>query len=136
MRRSWAWDQRAMVDVGIDVGVEAVLAAVGLVPGRRGAACRVKWKRTMDFADLKPYFHGTTTRIGSAVLVGQGLAVAAEGEQGERVHGLVHAKAFAVGPVVAGGEVGHLLSVVEREKNWTYLALGSGSQKLMNSESE
>ena len=42
---------------------------------------------------------------GSAVLVGEGLAVAAEGEEREGVHGFVHAEAFLVGPVVAEGEI-------------------------------
>ena len=32
-----------------------------LVCGRRS----VKWMRTMDFALLNPYFHGTMTRIGA-----------------------------------------------------------------------
>lgn len=46
-----------------------------------------------------------------SVLVRQDVAVAAEGQQGEGVHGFVHAQAFGVGPVVAAGEVTHLLAV-------------------------
>ena len=53
---------------------------------------------------------------GGSVLVGEDLAVAAEGEEAEGVHGLVEAEAFGVGPVVAAGELGHLLVVVEGEE--------------------
>jgi hypothetical protein len=59
------------------------------------------------FAGFEAVLPGDDDADGSAVLIGQDLAVAAEGEQGERVHGLVHAEAFAVGPVVAAGAVGH-----------------------------
>ena len=71
----------------------------------------MKWKRDDGLAVLEAVLPGHDDADGSAVLVGQGVAVAAEGEQGERVHGLVHAQALGVGPVEAAGEVGHLLSV-------------------------
>jgi len=104
-----------VVVVGIDVGVEAVLLAVGVVPG--GVGLFVGEVEFDDgFGGLEAVLPGDDDADGSAVLVGQDLAVAAEGEEGEGVHGLVHAKAFGVGPVVAGGEVGHLLCVLEGDE--------------------
>ena len=124
-----------VVVVGIDVGVEAVLHAVGLVPG--GAGLLVGEVEADDgFCGFEAVLPGDDDADGSAVLVGEGLAVAAEGEEGEGVHGLVHAEAFLVGPVVAEGELHGICLLSTTEKNWTYLALGRGSQKLMNSERE
>ena len=51
-----------VVVVGVDVEVEAVLHAVGVVPG--GGGLLVGEVETDDgFADLKPYFQGTMTRM-------------------------------------------------------------------------
>jgi len=104
-----------VVVVWIDVGVEAVLAAVGLVPC--GLGLLVGEVEADDglggFVAVLPRDDDAN---GSAVLVGQDLAVAAEGEKGEGVHGLVHAEAFAIGPVVAAGFVGHDFFVVVGEE--------------------
>ena len=90
-----------VVVVGIDVGVEAVLLAVGLVPG--GCGLLVGEVEADDgFRRFEAVLPGNDDANGSAVLVGKGLAVAAEGEEGEGVHGLVHAETLFVGPVVAG----------------------------------
>ena len=104
-----------MVDVGVDVGVEAVLVAADLVPG--GLGLLVEEVEADDgLSGFEAVLPGHDDADGRAVLIGQDLAVAAKGEQGEGVHGLVHAEPFAVGPVVAGGAVGHLLLVVEGEE--------------------
>jgi hypothetical protein len=104
-----------VVVVGIDVGVEAVLASVGFVPGGLGLLVG-EVKADDGLGGFVAVLPGDDDADGAAVLVGQGLAVAAEGEQGEGVHGLVHAKAFAIGPVISGGKVGHDLAVVVGEE--------------------
>ena len=76
----------------------------------------VKLNLTMDFAFLKPYFQGMTTRMGAPFWLGRRLSVTAEGEESEGIHGFVEAEAFGVGPVVAAGEVGHLLAVEEGDE--------------------
>ena len=104
-----------VVVVGIDVGVEAVFAAVSLVPG--GLGLLVGEVETDDgLCGFEAVLPGDDDADGSAVLVGKNLAVAAEGEESEGVHGLVHAEAFAIGPVVAGGLVGHDAFVVVGEE--------------------
>src|ERR1700733_2033904 len=104
-----------VVYAGVDVGVEAVLAAVLLVP--RGLWLLVEEVEADDgFSGLEAVLPGKDNADRRSVLIGKDLSVTAEGEQGERVHGLIHAEAFAVGPVVRGGAVGHLLLVVEGEE--------------------
>ena len=104
-----------VVDGGIDVGVEAVLARSLIIPGGVGLLVD-----ELDVDDGLGVFEavlpGHDDADGGAVLVGEDVAVAAKGEEGERVHGLVHAQAFGVGPVVAAGSFGHLLAVVEGEE--------------------
>ena len=98
-----------MVDSGIYVGVETVLVGVDLVPGGFGLLVG-----EVEFDDGLAVLESVLPRHdnsdGRAVLVGQGLAVAAEGQQGEGVHGFVEAKAFGVGPVVAARER-HLFAI-------------------------
>ena len=99
-----------MVDVGIHVGVEAVFVGRLIVPG--GGRLLVEEAHGHDrlggFEAVLPGHHDAD---GSAVLVGQRFAVEAEGEQGERVHGLVHAQALGVGPVDGGVLVCPLLDL-------------------------
>ncbi len=102
-----------MIDGGVDVGVEAVLVGADVVPG--GVGLLVSEVDADDgFAALEAVLPRDDDADGGAVLVGKGVAVGAEGEQGEGVHSLVHAKTFGVGPVVAAGSVGHLVLVEER----------------------
>ena len=104
-----------VVVVRIDVGVEAVLAAVGLVPG--GLRLLVGEVEADDgLGGFESVLPGDDDADGGAVLVGQDLAVTTEGEEGEGVHRLVHAEAFAVGPIVARGLVGHDFAVVVGEE--------------------
>jgi hypothetical protein len=116
MRRSVAWLQRGWSTFGVHVRIEAVLVGRRLVP--RGA------RLFLDKADLHdrlgrleavlPRHHQAHRR---AVLVGQHLAVHAEGQQRERVHGLVHAQAFGVGPVEhARADERHGLGVGQRHE--------------------
>lgn len=99
-----------MVDVWIDVGVEAVFVGGHLVPeGVRLLVDEVEFDD--GFGVLEAVFPWHDDADGRAVLVGKGLTVAAKGEQSEWVHGFVHAEAFGVRPVEAAGEFGHLLTV-------------------------
>ena len=105
----------SVVVVWVDVGVEAVFLAVGFVPGGLGLLVG-----EVEADDGLGGFESVLPRDdyadGSTVLIGQDLAVATKGEEGEWVHGFVHAQAFAVGPVVTGGFVGHDFAVVVGEE--------------------
>jgi len=98
-----------VVDGGIDVGVEAVLVGVDLVPGGFGLLVG-EVELDDGLAVLESVLPGHNHTDGCAVLIGQRLAVAAEGQQGEGIHGFIEAKAFGVGPVVSAGEL-HLFAV-------------------------
>eukprot|EP01136_Pigoraptor_vietnamica_P026025 Opistho-1_new@80611 len=100
-----------MRDLRVDVGIEAVFLRRGHVPG--GARLLVGeadlHQRLAALEAVLPGHHQAQRR---AILVGQHLAVHAEGQQGQRVHGLVHAQAFHVRPVEhIGVQAGHLLVV-------------------------
>ena len=71
------------------------------LPGSRSSAAASPASRifTIDLMLLKPYFHGTTRRSGAPFWLGSVAPVHADREDRERVHGLVHAQAFAVRPV-------------------------------------
>src|SRR6201992_2190667 len=89
-----------VVVVGVDVGEEAVLHAVGVVPC--GAGLLVGEVEADDgLCRLEAILPGHDNADGSAVLIGKRLAVTTEGEKSERVHRFVHAQAFFVWPVVA-----------------------------------
>ena len=47
---------------------------------------------------LNPYFHGHDEPHGRAVLIWQGLAVEADGENGKRVAGFVETQTLHIGP--------------------------------------
>ena len=103
-----------MVDSGVYVGVETVLVGVDLVPSGFGLLVgEVEFDDGLAVLESVLPRHDNTD--GRAVLVGQSLAVAAEGQQGEGVHGLVEAEAFGVGPVVAAGER-HLFAVCKGDE--------------------
>jgi len=104
-----------MVDVGVYVGVEAVLSAVFLVPCGLGLLIQ-EVEPNDGFSGLEAVLPRQDDADWRSILVGQDLTIAAEGEQSEGVHGLVHAEAFAVRPVVTEGTIGHLLFVVEGKK--------------------
>ena len=53
-----------MADLGVHVGIEAVLAGAALFQDVLGSS-EVSRMRTMDLPLLKPYFQGTTTRSGA-----------------------------------------------------------------------
>ncbi len=53
-----------MIDVRVHVGVEPVLVRREVIP-KRLWLLRHKLDLANDFAPLKPYFHGTTSRIGA-----------------------------------------------------------------------
>ncbi len=78
-----------------------------------GGCFSVRVILTMDLMPLKPYFQGVTSRIGAPVLRGEGFAVEAGGEDGEGVHGFIHAKSFDVGPrEVAAVLIGHAFGIL------------------------
>jgi hypothetical protein len=52
-----------MVDIGVYVGIKTVLGAMSFQAV--GGWSAVKCIFTIDLADLKPYFHGTTMRTGA-----------------------------------------------------------------------
>ena len=54
---------------------------------------------TIDLMPLNPYFHGMISRTGAPSCTGSLPAVQAGGQQRERVHRLVHAQPFDVGPL-------------------------------------
>lgn len=116
-----------VVVVGIDVGEEAVLHAVGVVPC--GAGLLVSEVEADDgFCGFEAVLPWHDNADGCAVLVGQGLAVAAKGKEREGVHGFVHTKAFFVGPVVAGGEVHDFL--INGREELDVLGAGEGLAKV------
>ncbi len=86
-----------MIDLRVDVGIEAVLAGVLLLPGdRRLLVGEADAHDRLDALEaVLPRHHQPDRR---AVLVGQRLAVEADGQDGERMHGLVEPQALDVGP--------------------------------------
>ncbi len=101
-----------VIDGGIDVGKEAVFVRADLVPG--GVGLFVSEMEADDgLAVFEAVLPGHDDADGSAVLVGEGVSVGAEGEQGKGIHGLIHAEAFGVGPVVAARRFGHLMLIEE-----------------------
>ncbi len=101
-----------MIDIGIDVGIEAVLMGIGEIPGGVGLVFD-----EFDFDDgfdaLEAIFPGEDHTNGSAILIGESGAKHADGKEGERVHGFVEAEALDVGQLDAGhGPLGHLAGVV------------------------
>ena len=101
-----------VIDGGVHVGVEAVLVRADVIPG--GVGLLVSEVDADDgLATLEAVLPGDDDADRGAVLVGEGVAVGAEGEEREGVHGFVHAEAFGVGPVVAAGGLGHLVLIEE-----------------------
>ena len=94
-----------MVDFGIHVRVEAVFLRRRLVPGRRRLLLREPdlHDRLDALEAVLPRHHEPQRR---AVLVRQRLAVQADRENRQRVHGLVHPQAFDVRPVEHGRAAG------------------------------
>src|SRR5208337_3155963 len=84
-----------MVDVRIHVRIKAVFAGGGLLPGvqRLAAGEADADDRLGALESVLPWNHDAER---SAVLIRQYLAVHAKTEQGERMHGLVHAETLDV----------------------------------------
>ncbi len=117
MRRSRRLAPARVIDLGVHVGVEAVLAAAPALFHVRRRLASTKRIFTIDLMPLKPYFHGTTRRSGAPFWPGQRLAVEAHRQQRQRVHGLVDAQAFDVGPVEhAAALAGQLLGIEQRRE--------------------
>ena len=55
--------------------------------------------RTTDLMLLKPYFQGTTRRIGAPFWFSSVLPYRPDGQDRQRVHRLVHPQTFHVGPL-------------------------------------
>src|SRR5689334_18759526 len=103
-----------MIDLRVDVGEETVLLGVLVIP--RGVRLFVSKVKTDDgFAVFEAILPWRDDADGGSVLIGKNLSVTAEGEQRQRIHGLIETKAFGVGPVVAEGQIGHLFLVDEGE---------------------
>src|ERR1700745_738141 len=102
-----------MVDIGIDVGVEAVFLRRVAVPGSR--------RFFFLEADFYPGFDaliavlpGDDHATRRTVLRRKSLAVHADAKEGKRVHGFVETKAFDIGKIDAAIFcLGHLARVVE-----------------------
>src|ERR1039457_4644943 len=102
-----------MVDRGIHIRIETVLARAGEIPsGGRLLLDELDLHDGLDaFETVLPRHHEAN---GCTVLVRQDLAVHAEAEERERVHGFVDAQAFHVRKRDAGvTRGGHLLGVVQ-----------------------
>ncbi|ABA48737.1 hypothetical protein BURPS1710b_3740 [Burkholderia pseudomallei 1710b] len=105
-----------MVDVRVDVRIEAVFVRRIRVPARR--------RLPVDEADLHDRFRALEAVLprhdhphGRAVLIGQHLPVDAYREQRQRIHRLVHPQAFRIRPVEdRRGQPRHLRRVRERDE--------------------
>jgi hypothetical protein len=87
-----------VIDVGVHVGVEAVLLGRGRGSRWSFGICSASVDaddRLHALEAVLPRHHQPQRR---AVLVGQLSTVEADGEQRQRVHRLVHAQALAIGP--------------------------------------
>ena len=101
-----------MIHVGIHVGIKAVLAGGIDIPG----GGRHTFDET-DFDDgldaLETVFPGNDEAHGSAVLIGKRLAVHADAEKRQRVHGFIETQPFDVGKFDAGvGGQRHLARII------------------------
>ena len=101
-----------MIDVGIHVGIEAVLVRVGEIPG-----CGRFFSDKFDFDDgldaLETVLPRNDHANGRAVLIGKCVAVHADAEERKRIHGFIEAKTFDVGEgdaAVFG--FGHLAGII------------------------
>src|SRR5450755_4813364 len=82
-----------MVDGGVHVRIESILARVGEIPG--GGRLLLDKLNLHDGLDaFETVLPGDHQADGRAILIGQSLPVHAETEQRERVHGLVDAQPF------------------------------------------
>ena len=82
---------------GVHIGIKTVFMGGGFVP--RGEWLFFGETNLHDaLAALKTVFprHGDT--LGCAVLVWQYLAIHAKGQEGQGMHGFIHAQAFGIGP--------------------------------------
>ncbi len=102
-----------MVDVGIHIRIEPVFVGIGLLPAVQGLALGEADAddRLGAFESVLPWKYDAER---GAVLIRELLAVHAETEQGERMHGLVHAETFDVRPLQhAGALARHLFGIVQ-----------------------
>ncbi len=106
-----------MVDGRIHVGIETVFVGSRHVPCRlRLAFEEFDFDNRLDALEAVFPWHDQAQR--RAVLVWQFAPVHAHGEQGQRMHGLVHAQAFAIGPIEHRiGEAGHLRRSFDRRES-------------------
>src|SRR5260370_29097460 len=102
-----------MIHGRIHVGVKTVLRRIGNIPGgRRLFLHELDLDDGLDAFEAVLPGHDEPDR--RPVLIGQRLAIHAEAEQRQRMHGLVHAQSFDVGKRdtgLTGAE--HYLSVVD-----------------------
>src|SRR5260221_8665988 len=107
-----------MVDIGIDVGVEAVfLRRVAIPGGGRFFFLEADFYQRLDA--LITVFPGDDHANRRAVLRRKSLAVHADAKKGERVHGFVETKTFLVGKIDAAVfGLRHLPRVVESLKGY------------------
>ena len=86
-----------MVHIRIHIGIKAVFIRCGFVPSGGGLFVgETNFHNALGI--FKTVFPRHVQTHGGTVLFGQHLAIQTKGEQRERVHGLVHAQAFHVGP--------------------------------------
>ena len=83
-----------------------------------GGCFSTKRTLTMDLMLLKPYFHGTTRRIGAPFCAGKSFAVEADGQNRQRMHRFVHAQSFDIGPFARCRKLlsRHALGIVQRDE--------------------
>ena len=87
-----------MVDRGIHIGVKAVLARSGDVPGIQGLLFGEADARN-GLGTFETVFPRKDDAQRRSILVGKILAIHAEAKQSERMHGLIHAESFDIGPL-------------------------------------
>jgi len=120
-----------MIDVGIHVGIKAILIGSEAVPGgRRLGRLHFDFDDGLDaFVAVFPGDHHANWR---AVLIGKRFAVHADAQKSEWMHGFIEAKAFDVRIVEASVTcLRHLLRVVKALKGHVF-CFGGGFDELEN----
>src|SRR5437899_1125655 len=105
-----------MIDLRVDVGVEAVLVGRCHVPG--GARLATGEADLHDRLDaLEAVFPGHDEPQRRTVLTGKSLAIEPDHHEGERMHRLVDAQSLHIGPGEDGNALtGHAARVVQRRE--------------------
>ena len=126
-----------VVDLRVDVGVEAVLLGRARSTSWWPAAARRSGSCTMDFALLKPYFHGTTSRTGAPFWLGSAWPYRPKASIDSGCIASSMRSAFDIRPLQhRRAQARHLRRDRPASTNCTNLALPVGSTRRISSDSE